>query len=90
VLAFGAAPVKTAVLAGSNPAGTCDLSEGRNMINATGFLLGFVTACTPISIYVAWVSRELLKRCDRPRDRPANHDWKGGAIYAMKAKWLSP
>ena len=26
MLAFGAAPVKTAVLAGSNPAGTCDLS----------------------------------------------------------------
>jgi hypothetical protein len=53
VLAFGAAPVKTAVLAGSNPAGTCDLSQGRTMKNATGFLLGVVTACTPISIYVA-------------------------------------
>ena len=84
MLAFGAAPVKTAVLAGSNPAGTFDLLQGRSMKNATGFLLGFVTACTPISIYVAWVSRELLKRCDRPRDRPANHGWKVGAICAMK------
>jgi hypothetical protein len=56
VLAFGAAPVKTAVLAGSNPAGTCDLSQGRTTKNATGFLLGFVTACTPISIYVARVT----------------------------------
>jgi hypothetical protein len=36
VLAFGAAPVKTAVLAGSNPAGTCDLSQGRTTKNATG------------------------------------------------------
>jgi hypothetical protein len=32
----------------------------------------------------------LLKRCDRPRDRHASHDWKVGAIYAMKVKWLSP
>jgi hypothetical protein len=61
VLAFGAAPVKTAVLAGSNPAGTCDLSQGRNMKNATGFLLGFVTACTPISIYIAWVTSRIAE-----------------------------
>ena len=27
MLAFGAAPINTAVLAGSNPAGTCDLSQ---------------------------------------------------------------
>jgi hypothetical protein len=71
VLAFGAAPVKTAVLAGSNPAGTCDLSQavagcrrlsqGRTMKNATGFLLGFVTACTPISIYVVWVTSRIAE-----------------------------
>jgi hypothetical protein len=61
VLAFGAAPVKTAVLAGSNPVGTCDLSQGRNMKNATGFLLGFVTACTPISIYIAWVTSRIAE-----------------------------
>jgi hypothetical protein len=61
VLAFGAAPVKTAVQAGSNPAGTCDLSQGHNMKNATGFLLGFVTACTPISIYAAWVTSRIAE-----------------------------
>ena len=61
MLAFGAAPVKTAVLAGSNPAGTCDLSQGRTMKNATGFLLGFVAACTPISIYVTWVTSRIAE-----------------------------
>ena len=61
MLAFGAAPVKTAVLTGSNPSGTCDLSQGRTMKNATGFLLGFVTACTPISIYVTWVTSRIAE-----------------------------
>jgi hypothetical protein len=59
VLAFGAAPVKTEVPAGSNPAGICDLSQRLAMKKATGFLLGFAAAWTPILIYVAWVASRI-------------------------------
>jgi hypothetical protein len=63
VLAFGAAPVKTAVPAGSNPVGTCDLSQGLVMRNTYRPPFSFVAAWTsvvagwaPILIYVAWVT----------------------------------
>jgi hypothetical protein len=48
--------LKTAVLAGSNPAGTCDLPKGVAMKNTMAFLLGFIVVWTPISIYTAWIS----------------------------------
>jgi hypothetical protein len=58
VLAFGAAPVKTAVLAGPNPARTYDMPLGlaMKMKNTAAFLLGFVAAWTPILIYGAWLT----------------------------------
>jgi hypothetical protein len=48
--------VKTAVLAGSNPARICDLSQGLVVKNTAAFLLGFAATLTPLLIYVAWVT----------------------------------
>jgi hypothetical protein len=52
VLVFGAAPVKTAVPVGSKLAGISDLSHGVAMRGTEAFLFGFMTASTPILIYV--------------------------------------
>ena len=56
MLAFGAAPDKTAVLAGPNPARTSDMSRGLGVKNTAAFLIGFAAASMPILIYGAWIT----------------------------------
>jgi hypothetical protein len=60
VLAFGAAPAKTADPGRVQP-GSNLRSQGPAVRSAGSFLIGFLAASTPIMIYVAWVAWQLAQ-----------------------------